>query len=425
MYEQSKAAKRRMTQPAFMTRYFTGSGLDIGAGPDGLSRYCGVFPLLHAVRDWDLADGDAQYLAGVADASVDFVHASHCLEHMRDPRVALSHWLRVVRPGGHVIVTVPDEDMYEAGVWPSRRNSDHKWTFTASKRESWSPVSVSLLDLAQEFAGDAELERLDVLREFYRPGVDGDQTLGPVAECAIEMVLRRTAPSGEPGPAARSLIPPLGRMRLKACKRGLLLFDPADKEGALLDRYGEYADATATALAAMLRPGDVALSYGAGLGTLAVAMARRAGTVFAVADAADRLHLLAAQVALNELDGLHPLAPPVAPDSLGLETCRLLHVGSAADAVAVLGGAADVLRRCQPLLCLSADTPQRAASALALRPEGYAAFWHVAPLAGTPSWFGPPGPPDVAAMLVMAPPHVTLNGLTPARTPDWRADHAA
>jgi precorrin-6B methylase 2 len=433
MYEQSKAAKRRFTQPAFLTRYFVGSGIDIGAGPDGLSKYCGVFPLLHAVRDWDMADGDAQYLHGVADASVDFVHSSHALEHMCDPRVALANWLRVVKPGGHVIVTVPDEDMYERGVWPSRRNTDHKWTFSAGKRESWSPVSVNMIDLVREFAGQAELERLEVLRDFFRPEIAGDQTMGPVAECAIELVLHRIAARSEAviGPAARGLIPPVGRLRLKSCRRGLMLFDPASDEGSMLDRYGEYAEPLVAALDALLRPGDVAVDYGAGIGTLAIAMARRVGTAGSVhafeADPA-ALRVLTANAALNELDGLHPRPAPVALDSLALAACRLVRIGAAADPNAVLAGAAELLARTQPLLCVDAAAPGRAAATLAVAAAlGYQAAWHVTPRVRSANWFGsalPDASLPLAATLLLAPPGITLTGLLAAVSADWRDDAA-
>lgn len=45
---------------------------------------------------------------------------------------------------------MPDEDLYEQGVFPSRFNADHKSTFTISKYQSWSPVSINLLGLVQD-----------------------------------------------------------------------------------------------------------------------------------------------------------------------------------------------------------------------------------------------------------------------------------
>jgi SAM-dependent methyltransferase len=149
---------------------------------------------MQSVRTWDRDDGDAQYLHGVPDAAFDFVHSSHCLEHMVDVAEALRHWIRVLKPGGYLIVTVPDEDLYEQGAWPSRFNRDHKWTFTMAKPASWSPRSVNVVDLVRQFAEALELERLVLHRDFYRPTHPGrtpDQTLTPVAECSIEWIARK------------------------------------------------------------------------------------------------------------------------------------------------------------------------------------------------------------------------------------------
>ena len=139
--------------PNFQRRYFAGDGLDIGGKPDPLSLYVELFPLLQSVRTWDLEDGDAQFLDSVEDNSYDFVHSSHCLEHLHNPREGLANWFRVVRPGGFLIVTVPDEDLYEQGVFPSTNNKDHKWTFTIYKETSWSPRSISLLELLTGLGG--------------------------------------------------------------------------------------------------------------------------------------------------------------------------------------------------------------------------------------------------------------------------------
>ena len=112
-WEQSKAAKRRFNCGEFHTKYFVGKGIDIGGKPDPLGQYCGIFSKMAEVRVWDKEDGDAQYMQGVEDESYDFVHSSHCLEHMEDPAVAFENWIRILRPGGHIISTVPDEDLYE------------------------------------------------------------------------------------------------------------------------------------------------------------------------------------------------------------------------------------------------------------------------------------------------------------------------
>jgi len=118
MHETSKALLRRLHDSRYATRYFVGHGLDIGAGPDMLAQYAEQFPLMRSCRAWDLQDGDAQLLSTIPDESLDFAHSSHCLEHMRDPREALNHWLRILKPRGHLVVTVPDEDLYEQGGIP-------------------------------------------------------------------------------------------------------------------------------------------------------------------------------------------------------------------------------------------------------------------------------------------------------------------
>ncbi len=188
MDEQSKAAKRRFNDGAFQTRYFVGAGIDVGAGSDGLGRHMGAFPHITYVDCWDVEDGDAQYLEGAPP--YDFLHSAHCLEHMTDPAVALQNWINVVRPGGHLVITVPDEDMYEQGFWPSQFNADHKWTFTVFKLESWSPRSINLLDLLRQIDG-VSVERIVVVRDFFVEGLQGDQTLNPNVESSIEFVLRR------------------------------------------------------------------------------------------------------------------------------------------------------------------------------------------------------------------------------------------
>jgi len=196
MWEQSKAAKRRYYDGAFLTRYFVGKGVDIGGKPDPLAQYVGIFPRMQSVRTWDLQDGDAQYMQGVPDNTYDFLHASHSLEHMRDVVEALNNWIRIIKPGGFLVITVPDEDLYEQGQWPSLRNPDHKWTFTVCKTQSWSPRSINVIDIARQFADRLDLERVVLQRDFFREQLSVrrvDQTLTPVAECAIEIIWRKRA----------------------------------------------------------------------------------------------------------------------------------------------------------------------------------------------------------------------------------------
>jgi len=193
--ECSKAIPRRLTDSRFLRRYFRGRGLDVGGAPDPLNLYREFFPMVEEIRTWDREDGDAQFLAGLPDASFDFVHSSHCLEHLVDPVEGLTNWFRVVRPGGYLVVLVPDEDLYEQGVFPSDRNPDHRWTFTIWKPASWSSRSLNLLDLARELGSGADVQRVELLDDTFRFELPRyDQTLTPVAECGIELVVRKRPP---------------------------------------------------------------------------------------------------------------------------------------------------------------------------------------------------------------------------------------
>lgn len=115
-----------------------GKGIDIGCGNSPIHPDCCKF---------DVEDGDANEITKYINEQFDYVFSSHCLEHMFDPYAALKEWWGLVRSGGTMIILVPDEDLYEQGMFPSQFNTDHKWTFTISKRKSWSSKSVNVLDL--------------------------------------------------------------------------------------------------------------------------------------------------------------------------------------------------------------------------------------------------------------------------------------
>lgn len=193
MLEQTKATFRRYRDGAFHSRYFVGDGIDIGGKPDPLPRYLNEFPMIHSCQVWDLEDGDAQTMTGVPDSTFDFVHSSHCLEHMRDVDEALHHWTRILKPGGYLIITVPDEDFYEHGVWPSKFSPGHHWSFTIHKSQSPMPKSINVLDLAVRFSDRLALERLWQIQDFFNAAYPAtvDQTMLPTAECAIEIIWQK------------------------------------------------------------------------------------------------------------------------------------------------------------------------------------------------------------------------------------------
>jgi SAM-dependent methyltransferase len=146
-----------------------GKGIDIGCGPD---------PVTPEARRFDIEHGDANVISQYVKEQFDFVFSSHCLEHMHNPRTTILDWWKLVAPGGHLFVVVPDEDLYEQGVFPSRFNSDHKSTFTISKARSWSPKSVNVLELAQSLP-DGKIVSLQLQDQKYDHTLAGFGRLQP------------------------------------------------------------------------------------------------------------------------------------------------------------------------------------------------------------------------------------------------------
>lgn len=131
MNETEKTNKLR--GPKFIEEYLSGNLIDIGAGKDLVCTWAERF---------DIEDGDANFITKYRQKeSYDAVHSSHCLEHMFNPQNALEEWWGLVKPKGYLVVVVPDENLYEQGIWPSNFNSDHKNTFRLDADNSWSPVS--------------------------------------------------------------------------------------------------------------------------------------------------------------------------------------------------------------------------------------------------------------------------------------------
>jgi SAM-dependent methyltransferase len=102
-----------------------GNGLEIGALHSQMPLHKGMnvtyvdrmsvpdlrlqYPELRAKQllDPDII-ADAEILNGISNSTYDFLVASHVVEHMRNPLLALSNWLRVLKAGGIMYVAVPD-----------------------------------------------------------------------------------------------------------------------------------------------------------------------------------------------------------------------------------------------------------------------------------------------------------------------------
>jgi len=192
MKETTKAFSRRKADP-FWKDIFIGDGLDIGSGDDPFQK--DWFPGVRSIRPFDWEDGDAQVTTRYfPPCSFDFVHSSNCLEHMRNPCVALMEWYALLKPGGYLVLTVPDEDLYEQRVFPSQWNNDHRWTFTVWKENSWSKRSFNIVEMLAALHR-REVRRIQIADTNYDRSLNGvDQTYEGDAEAFIEVVVRKGKP---------------------------------------------------------------------------------------------------------------------------------------------------------------------------------------------------------------------------------------
>jgi SAM-dependent methyltransferase len=168
MNESSKTNALRGNE--FHKLHLRGKVLDIGAGKDAVCPHAEIFDQQH---------GDANHIDSYFESSsFDTVHSSHCLEHMRNPEVALQKWWALVKPDGFLITVVPDEDLYEQGIWPSFFNDDHISTFRLNKQTSWSPVSHDLIQIHLALPG-AALISAERHNQHYDLGLLFDATKPP------------------------------------------------------------------------------------------------------------------------------------------------------------------------------------------------------------------------------------------------------
>ncbi|MGH7679093.1 MAG: methyltransferase domain-containing protein [Gemmatimonadaceae bacterium] len=58
--------------------------------------------------------GDSSNLKWFKNDSLDYVYSSHLLEDFLDTRTVLKEWLRVLTPGGHLVLFCPDEQLFRA-----------------------------------------------------------------------------------------------------------------------------------------------------------------------------------------------------------------------------------------------------------------------------------------------------------------------
>jgi ubiquinone/menaquinone biosynthesis C-methylase UbiE len=95
-----------------------GALLDIPAGEGALAarlidagfdvRCCDLYPEIFRLEGADIQQGNLDADLPFADQSFDYVTCLEGLEHIENPQQAMREFARVLKPGGHLIVSVPN-----------------------------------------------------------------------------------------------------------------------------------------------------------------------------------------------------------------------------------------------------------------------------------------------------------------------------
>lgn len=258
------------------------------------------------------------------------------------------------------------------------------------------------------------------------------------------------------------------------CRHGFMLWLKRDTViGRALQLYGEFAESENRLMARFLRAGDIALDVGANIGTCTLAMAHSvgpSGLVYAFEPQALVFQTLCANLAINGLTqvraspwavgeeagaaripvpvldsdanfgavrvqttGHTEAVPLVRLDDVGIERAALLKIDVEGMELAVLRGAAALLRRCRPVVYFEAkkgfgDTVE---CLKLLRDSDYRLWWHFARFYDTGNMHGNrqnvfPNLGDINALAIpLESVPVGFSQLPPIDDPeaDWEEDY--
>jgi predicted SAM-dependent methyltransferase len=166
-------------------RYLHGTGLEIGAlhRPQALPVGASVrhvdrlstsqLQVLYAeVPPADIVNveviDDGATLATVTDDSVDFLIANNVLEHVEDPISTLANWHRVVKPGGILLLAIPNPrescDMLRSRTTADHMIRDHNDGPMSSRAEHYREWVVGV---ERRPADEVNMRALQLMEEEY------------------------------------------------------------------------------------------------------------------------------------------------------------------------------------------------------------------------------------------------------------------
>lgn len=114
-YQSETSKVRHLVLP-----YCTGYGCDIGFGGDKVKKEncIGIdLPQPYAFTGNDPVDIPCNVMEEpipVPDNTFDYVYSSHLIEDFEDTGKALREFIRILKPGGNLILVFPDQPAYEA-----------------------------------------------------------------------------------------------------------------------------------------------------------------------------------------------------------------------------------------------------------------------------------------------------------------------
>jgi predicted SAM-dependent methyltransferase len=214
-------------QPASPATASSGLRLNLGSGERPLAGFVNVDTLSDAAGVDVVADVTEPL--PFDDASAELIYAVHLLEHVATERVprVLADWRRVLRPGGVLMLAVPDLDviahvLVERSGWFTPPHNPWLGLIYGGQKDEWdfhkTGFTAPWLAYLLENAGFGEARRVERFDEIGLP----DASFSPLP-FGVNISLNMRAVAGGAGTPPRMLAPTRLERAMNPIDRALLL----------------------------------------------------------------------------------------------------------------------------------------------------------------------------------------------------------